>query len=427
MIKELRVNLLNSIGDVLSNAKSAFAIGRYVYAISICEKVLAVDSSNIEAMTITGLSYIAIDKVDKAESFFRRVVNAVPENGEFHFMLGNALFGQQRISEALQSYAKAERYGCSDESKKKLYYLMGLINQIQGQPKAALINYKKSLAIQGINVDQADIFLKCTQLCVEEKNFDEAETYAIQIKLIKPEVFKSYELLFQILLQQRKIDEAFTVLEDAEKFCPEMDSASIALYRALLHSVLAEIEQENSMAHYKDALNVLHSIDLAKQTAEKQLDIILSKAELYLKQNDVVRAREHAEEVTKILCTDDFSDSIDKANFILVECLRNENKYDDAMSYAVKLKESKNSFYRCHGLYNVAWLIRQQKGEEEAKKPYAEAIAFYRTSTARNPADMIALSYRIRSYSDIGQKEKARELCSILPEEMRKELMRYVE
>lgn len=421
------MNSLDSIGDVLSNAKSAFAIGRYVYAISICEKILAVDSSNIEAMIIAGLSYIAVDKVNKAESVFRKIVNIAPQNGEFHFMLGNALFGQQRISEALQSYAKAERYGCSDESKKKLYYLMGLINQIQGQPKAALINYKKSLSIQGVNVDQADIFLKCTQLCVETQNFEEAETYAIQIKLIKPEVFKSYELLFQILLQQRKIDEAFAVLEDAEKSCPETDSANIALYRALLHSVLAEIKPENSKKHYQDALNILHSIDLAKQTAEKQLEIILSKAELYLKQNDIIRAREYAEEATKILCINNFSESVDKANFIILECLKNENKFSDAVPYAVKLKESKNGFYRCHGFYTVAWLIKQQKGEDEAIKPYTEAIAFYRTSTARNPADMIAFSYRIRAYSDIGQKEKARELCSILPEKIRKEMMKYVE
>lgn len=410
-----------------TNYKTTYSIGQFAKSLDLCVETLRLEPNKIDALVFAGLSCIALDQAKQAEKYFRKGINLLPKNGELHFMLGNALFGQQRISEALQSYAKAERYGCSDESKKKLYYLMGLINQIQGQPKAALINYKKSLAIQGINVDQADIFLKCIQLCVEAKNFDEAETYAIQIKLIKPETFKSYELLFQILLQQQKIDEAFTVLEDAEKSCPEIDSASIALYRALLHSVLAEIEQENSMAHYKDALNVLHSVDLAKQTVEKQLDIILSKAELYLKQSDVVKAREYAEEATRILRIDNFSESIDKANFILVECLKHENKYVDAMPYAVKLKKSKNSFYRCHGLYTVAWLIRQQKGEEEAKKPYAEAISFYRTSIARNPADMIALSYRIRSYSDVGQKDKARELCSILPEGIRKELLRYVE
>lgn len=414
--------------DLLTHAQTAVLSGQYDIAIELCVKVLNIESKNIQALTIAGMASLALSNPDSAEVYCSRAIEVAPINGELYFMLGNAFFGQQRISEALQSYAKAERYGCSDETKKKLYYLMGVINQIQGQPKAALINYKKSLAIPGINVDQADIFLKCTQLCVEAKKFDEAENYAIQIKLIKPEAFKSYGLLFQILLQQRKTDEAFAVLEDAEKFCPEIDSANIALYRALLHSVLAEIEQENCKVHYEEALNVLHDIDLTKQTAEKQLDIILSKAELYLKQNDVVRAREQAEEATRILCIDDkFSESIDKANFILVECLKSENKYDDAMNYAVELKKSKNGFYRCHGLYNVAWLIRRQKGEEEAKKPYAEAISFYRIRTAQNPADMIALSYRIRSYSDIGQKEKATELCSILPEEMRKELMRYIE
>lgn len=410
-----------------TNYKIAYSIGQFVTSLNLCTEALRLDPNKIDALIYAGLSCVALDQAKQAESFFRKASNLSSRDGELHFMLGNALFGQQRISEALQSYAKAERYGCSDESKKKLYYLMGLINQIQGQPKAALINYKKSLAIQGINVDQADILLKCTQLCVEAQNFDEAETYAIQIKLIKPEVFKSYELLFQILLQERKIDEAFVVLEDAEKSCPEIDSANIALYRALLHSVLAEIEQENSKAHYKDALDVLHSIDLAKQTAEKQLDIILSKAELCLKQNDVVRARKYAEEATRISCIDNFSESIDKANFILLECLKHENKYDDAMPYAVKLKKSKNSFYRCHGLYTAAWLTGKQKSMDEAKKPYAEAIAFYRTCTARNPADMIAFSYRIRSYSDIGQKEKAQELCSILPEEMQEALMKYIE
>lgn len=418
---------MQDIQDLLTQAQTAVLSGQYDAAIELCVKVLNIESKNIQALVIAGMASLALNNPDSAEGYCSNAIEIAPDNGELHFMLGNALFGQQRISEALQSYAKAERYGCSDESKKKLYYLMGLINQIQGQPKAALISYKKSLAIEGKNVDQVDIFLKCTQLCVEAHNFDEAETYAIQIKFMKPEEFKSYELLFQILLQQRKIDEAFAVLDDAEKFCPEVDLANIALYRALLHSILAEIEQENREVHYKDALNVLHSIDLEKQTEEKQLDIILSKAELYLKQNDVVKAREHAEEATKILCIDNFSESIDKANFILVECLKNENKYDDAMSYAVKLKKSKNNFYRCHGLYIVAWLIKQQKGEEEAKKSYAEAIAFYRTSTARNPADMIAFSYRIRSYADIGEKEKAQELCSILPEEMRKELMRYIE
>lgn len=412
----------------ISQAKTAFAIGQFNAAISICKKILSIETNNFEALIITGSSYIALNQPNMAEIFFQKALLLSGEDGELHFMLGNALFGQQRISEALQSYAKAERYGCSDESKKKLYYLMGLINQIQNQPRAALVNYKKSLSIEGVNVDQADILLKCTQLCVEAKNFDEAETYARQIKLIKPEMFKSYELLFQILLQQRKIDEAFAVLNDAENSCPEADSTNIALYYSLLHSVLAEIEQENSEAHYKDALNVLHSIDLAKQTAEKKLDIILSKAELYLKQNETIKARELVEEaIAKISYVDNLAESFNKANFILLECLKTENKYDDAMPYAVKLKGSKNSFYHCHGLYSVAWLTKQQKGADEAEKSYAEAIAFYRASTTQNPADIIAFSYRIRSYSDIGQKEKAKELCSVLPEKMREELMKYIE
>ena len=56
-----------------------------------------------------------MDKALQAEGYFRRAIEASPENGEMHFMLGNALFGQKKIAEALACYTKAEKLGCRDE------------------------------------------------------------------------------------------------------------------------------------------------------------------------------------------------------------------------------------------------------------------------------------------------------------------------
>lgn len=418
---------MNQTDELLSRAKSAFATRHYEMALSLCEQILQLKQSHgIDALLLAGSICIAMDKPKKAEVFFEKAIELVPQNGEIHFMLGNALFGQQRLSEALQSYAKAEKYGCSDESRKKLYYLMGLINQVQGQPKAALANYKKSLKLIGPNVDQVDIFLKCTQLCVEAQRFDEAEDYARQIKLLKPEEFRSYELLFQILLQEKKIENAFDVLSDAEDTCSDGNIADISLYRSLLYSVLSEIEVEKAAEYRNKAFEQLDTIDITKISPTKQLEVALSKAEIFLKTEDIANARKLTEDALTVEYSGDLADYFDKAKFILLECLKEEKQLAEAKPHAVALTKSKNAFYRCHGLYSVAWITRETEGFEVAKRLYAEAIAFYRSSTAQNPANMIAYSYRIRAYADTGEKGKAKELCAILPDGMRAEMESYI-
>ena len=58
---------------------------------------------------------------------------------------------------------------------------------------------------------------------------------------------------------------------------------------------------------------------------------------------------------------------------------------------------------------------------------WEDLIAYYRKQMATHAGDFLALTYRIKANADIGQKEKAEELCSLLPVEAREELMRYLE
>ena len=96
--------------------KIAYSMGQFATSLNLCVETLRADPDKFDALVFAGLNCIALNQAKQAEGYFRRGLNLSVKNGELNFLLGNALFGQQRISEALQYYAKAERYGCSDES-----------------------------------------------------------------------------------------------------------------------------------------------------------------------------------------------------------------------------------------------------------------------------------------------------------------------
>jgi len=422
--------------SVLTQAHTALATGQFENAIALCEKVLCQDTVNIEALTIAGSCSVALNKAIQAEGYFQKAVDTSSQNGELHFMLGNALFGQQKLAEALKCYAKAQQLGCSDEVKQKIYYLIGLINQVQGQPSAALINYEKSEQIPVPNVDQIDILLKRIQIYVESNDLTNAENYAVQLKLLAPETFNSYQLLFQILLQQKKIEEAATVLDEATKYCSTEHQAKIEIGfdRALLDCFRAE-ENPNQMKQFYNSA-ILHLNELAKYDSnpnDVQCEVDVTLSEIYLKLGDISKAMEYSEKVTNHTNADDETliDYATKARFILLECHMNLKEYKKALPFAALLKCSQNTFYRHHGYYSEAFATKQLAAEnlslrEQTIDLYCRAIAYYKNCTVLSPADLMAYVYRIKAYADIGKYEKAYELSKVLTDDIQKNLQEYI-
>lgn len=154
----------NQFEELCSEAQMAFANGRYDTAVDICKKAIRLQSNVVAIYTLAGNASLVQNQMEEAEKFFIHAVELDKYVGERYFDLANSLFGQQRLSEALENYAKAVQLGCRDEVMQKIYYLMGVINQVdQKNYKDALLNFEKSERILGVNADHADILLKRIQ------------------------------------------------------------------------------------------------------------------------------------------------------------------------------------------------------------------------------------------------------------------------
>lgn len=422
----------------IEKAEAALISEQYEIVLEYCEKIINMDSSCIKAYLLAGKVYLLLDRPSEAERYFRKVIEVGQGTGEDYFNLGNSLFGQKRYSEALENYAKAIQIGCDDKVKKKIYYLMGVLNQTKGERVAALKNYEKSEQIPEINGDQKDILLKRIQIYIETGDLKNAENCAVQLKLLSPEEFKNYQLLFQILLEQKKVDEAEEILKEAIAYCSgnEASQLEIMFNYVLLYCFKAENDPTQKEVYYKQAIEKLDEIGSINGLPEKEkYEIAITKAEIFLKLEHIEDTINILENVAKQNGTD-FTEYIERARFTLVESYAYTHDYEKMCGYAKMLKESENLLYKYHGLYTEAYATMRlaevtPSMRGEAERLYEYAIAYYRSANLRKDAPNMsvnysAILYRIKAYADIGKYAEASELCKVLPTSAKEELEMYV-
>lgn len=420
--------------ELFSQAQIAFASEKYDVALSKCEEAVCCFPDNVECIVLLGNIHLVQNIFEEAEKCFLKAIYLEPQIGEHYFNLGNSLFGQQRLAEAMQQYSKAIQLGCRNEVMQKIYYLVGIINQLDGKNSEALINFDKSDAIAGINTDQADILLKRIQIYVKQNNLEKAENCALQLKLLVPYEFKSYQLLFQLYLGQRKNDEASSILDEAEKYCDKNQDAitEIIFDRAMLCCSRAEQFLQQQTEYYEEALDILTQLE--KTDGIKigdRCEAVITKADICLKLRKFDEAQTLAESVAREVLFE-LNEYVERANYIIVKCLSHKKDFTGVQEYAKKLKESDNLFYKHYGYYAEAFAGKQLAGTSPADRSkyvdlYNYAIAYYKNCTVSMPGDFLAYLYRAKCYVDIGRFERADDLSRVLPADAQKKLQDYIQ
>ncbi len=416
-----------------SQAQTAFASGQYDITLDNCKKALKLNPKVAMVYALAGNTSLVLNDMKQAEAYFRDAVKLQPYVGERYFDLGNSLFGQQRLSEAMTYYATASQLGCSAEIMQKLYYLLGVINQLQGKNQEALVNYKKSQSLPGANADLEDILLKSLQIHIEEHNFVQAENCAKQLNNLIPNEFQSYQLLFQIYLEQRKTAEANNALEEARKYVNLNDMAKIELGfdEVMLSCFLAEQETENSTEYYNQALRQLDQLEDTLQLSDKDhCEVLITSAEIHMKLNNNAEAVRLAQQVT---AQEDaaLTEYVDRGWYILSKCAAEQHDYSELERYAHILKESDNLIHRHYGYYAEMYAVNKLAEKDSARKEHSEAlynqaIAYYKNCTVISPGDYIAYLYRAKAYVDRGKWEKVEDISHLLPKQTRQALEDYI-
>lgn len=462
----------DKLEDCLSNAYMAYAMGRYDTTLSLCEEAHKMDSSDSRTYSLQGNAFLALERLQDAERYYRMALELDPDNGEYYFELGNSFFGQKLYRDALEAYAKAEQLGCRDAVKRRLYYQMGVINQTNGDSNAALLNYDKADSIGENEIDDLseEILLNRIQICMdtaEMKNIvspkkgnqtssfrnslkafealsyneimDMAENYALQLKLLLPDDFMSYHLLYQILMKRNKFSAAEQVLLESEQPCADVSEDEFLLRKhdyALLYcyqsGFAANAEMKRNLL--MKALRNLHDVDGQVKGIEKKAEHYLTMVDIYINLSEFSNAIKIAEGIAQNAerwKNTRLSGYVERAQYDILICYARLQDYSNVNKYALLLKESKQPFYRYHAYYSEAFSAKKLAEKDPtwniiADSLYKKAIAYYKSCIISSPGDLFAYLYRGRAYVDIGKYERASELAKILPEEQQKTLQDYI-
>jgi tetratricopeptide (TPR) repeat protein len=438
------------VQEILLNAEVAFNSGKYEASLELFKSAIAEDASNVQAYTGAGRLSLLLNSLLESEMYFQKAADIDVGNGERFFDLGNIQFGLSKNTEALVNYAKAEKLGCSDETLQKIYYQVGLLNHSIGDTKSAIISFDKADNLGIVNEDTKSFLIERLKIYLEMQDLERAENIAVQIKLLAPGDYLSYQAYFQVLILTGKYKQAEELLAEAEKYSDVdasiINSFSFCVNKAMIFAAKAESDPDNAAVHYTSAIAVFDEYLTTPDLPEEVIvNIALAKAELFLKLEKFHDSLQCVDSIPVNDNPDGISIDADESNeepsaeqslrekavFIKLTCYLGLEDYEKARDYAERLKGSSDEQYEHFSIYADAFIAQKlavndksQKKLSEAK--YDNAVAYFKNKAFANPMDLFATIFRIRLYSENGKYTQAEDLIKILPDEMQADLRKYL-
>ena len=100
-------NRLSSAVENITEAARQYQAGNHEGAKDLCEKLVAAEPDNAEALNFLGLINHQAGEHVEAADWINRALAIEPENAAFHYNLGETLRAQDKIDEAIVSYYRA--------------------------------------------------------------------------------------------------------------------------------------------------------------------------------------------------------------------------------------------------------------------------------------------------------------------------------
>lgn len=289
----------------LADARIAMGNGKYKEAKAILLPAYEKDPHNAQVLQKLGGACTLLGEFEEALTYYQQNLALNPEDGNNHYMLGNAYFVNSKYQKAFAEYVEAENKGCTGEAEQKLHYQMGLICSLTGDRKAALLHlqqYEDTDPTGKIALEESYLTEKL-KLYMQEEDNENAIKYARILLEAKPTQLRYYGVLFSLLMADKQYEEAEAVLDRADRYL-DLDyeqTLDMLVQRVAMYADIADAKPDESMTYLEKALD---AIDLAEdQIGQPKIEhireMMLLRAEIYLKENDYDTALEIAEELVK--------------------------------------------------------------------------------------------------------------------------------
>lgn len=286
---------MDAIKEYLLNAEIAQENRQYNAALTGFRKVLELDPKNVYALSKAGAICVGLGRFDEALKHFEKAMELDPRNGDNAFNYGNACFFNRDFAKAFSMYVEAERLGCSEDVRVRLYYQMASLCSMRQDIDSALIYFRKCEQSDhtGMIAMNPDLITEKMKLHMLRKDYVSAEACAEQLVAASPSQFRNYMVLFSLRMAAKHYDAARQVLEDADSFAILSDEDSFVLVqqKAALLVAMAEIGSMDSKEAGTNAVALLEDFAAGHKLSPAQaVTLRMTIAEIHSKTGAVESA-----------------------------------------------------------------------------------------------------------------------------------------
>lgn len=118
-------------------------------------------------------------------------------------------------------------------------------------------------------------------------------------------------------------------------------------------------------------------------------------------------------------------ENTDQINRLYIGAYTLKRDFEKVIEYARKLQVSENVQNSYIGKYTEANAMKEL-GTPDAKQKYEEIIKFFRNIMIKDPTDIMAVTFRIQCYIDIGNYDEAEQMCNLLAKEIKDPLLEQI-
>lgn len=384
--------------EYFQQARVFFGNDQNELAIEYIDKAIAQDRMNVEYYLLKGVVLAGMERYDEAKTELEKALKVDRKCAEAYFHLGNIALLQGDQIGGVENFNKAIANGFDDA---QIYFNLGLMYEEQGNEELALRNYSKAILKDPLRVDAR---VRKAKLYISANQYPEALETLDALILADPDLYDGYHLKTLLLAEMGRLDEAFTVLEDAIALFPK-DPAF------LLDKVNLLVLQENA-EQAKAQIAQLENGYTLEPHQKRQL--CLEKSRLFALDGDLEGVIGALKEAKACSAQADDGDLDPEATFLLVNCYLEIKDYDGAIECSRELLTCDYPEFSIPAYYTLPYAYAQRGDTEKAQGLYKEAVSKLRSITLENPAILDAYLFRALCLKELGAYDKAMELSDYL-------------
>ena len=457
-------------------ADACMSLENYTQAVDYYKEAIKYDPNNGNRYFNYGYALVATGKTADALKALTRAAEykCTKENrAQLYHLLGIMCFDIGKYDDALINLKKAEQImGPNLEIMQRMAVIYGLKEDIRNG--VFIANQMKMVSPSEYTGYKAAFTFLC-----QMKRYKEALTELQKAaKYVSPNMdyyfdYMTYELeMYSQTDDKSYLEKALSHLDIALKTLKPSVNNVVDAYINSAEIYLQAERPDDVMRCLNAALNPADSFNLGfdiivkesegKSLTEYDVEEMMEKDRIYLEENygpdgieelvasvepDEDGARDYltvledynnaeekeekaeSEEIYKLSKDDTYTyspDMKDQINMLFMGAYTLKNEFEKVKEYALKLQKSEKQYNVYIGKYTYVNALKKL-GSPETISKYEELIRYFRNAVLKDNTDFAATIYRVRCLIDIEKYDEAREICTLLPKEVRAGLFDEIE